>query len=611
MIEHLSIGHAGHFFVRRRRITKRALNELFKAVRGGAEDPSRNLFKVVRAPNGDSFYSAIAFSYERRPAFFDDAFLDEDDALRDRVHGFLLIVEHSDHVAVFKAGLDVTAAFKSEYLGRVPAERVETAIAQTTASFQQLRLRNMSVSNLAVRSKTFEASDLASVVPTTSANRFIPQGYKVRLDGTNYAATPSTGRISMSADRAGLERAIQWSGSIIGRLEEQDGESSPFILNFARSIDLGSIPDHVRPTVFAIDVALLTDLLLGESPEYRLIETVGTQRIELDVARAEALLQAIDHSFPLAGEGKSLAIRNTADEADIGAIRFNKGRIAFRKFDVPGLEDVEIERLDLGLGEDPEACSLTRFIDREDAFTVLFDDMELAYVSGTVFRDPALSGGASNFLAHLKPHEALEGVTSEKGTFDSDQVEFDEMSVFRRVVDGIADDCDVLVCDDLGDEWADFIGVTNSSSPSSISFYHAKHGADSLGASSFHEAVGQGLKNLGSMSFPEGTLERKLASWNNDYRNDGVQTSITRIYGGKTVDEVRQAVVDARSSPDLARRVFIVTSSLSKSAVARVFDQATEGVAPKPHFIQLYWLLSNFFAGCREMGANGYVVCRP
>lgn len=319
----------------------------------------------------------------------------------------------------------------------------------------------------------------------------------------------------------------------------------------------------------------------------------------------------IDHSFPLAGTGKRLSIRNVNDDADLGAIRFNKGRIAFRRLSVPELDDVVIESLGTGLGGDAEACSLTEFVDREDAFTVLFDDMELAYVSGTLFRDPALVGGGSHFLAHLKPHDALEGVTSEKGNYTVGQVQFEDNSVFRRVIDSIADDCDVLVCDDLGDEWADFIGVTNTSSPNSISFYHAKHGDNSLSASSFHEAVGQGLKNLGSMSLPEDSLERKLASWNKRYKNNKVQTSIERIHGGKSVDEVRHAMTDARSSPDLAKRVFIVTSSLSKAAVAQVFEQANEGVAPKPYFVQLYWLLSNFFAGCREMGANGYVMCRP
>ena len=66
-----------------------------------------------------------------------------------------------------------------------------------------------------------------------------------------------------------------------------------------------------------------------------------------------------------------------------------------------------------------------------------------------------------------------------------------------------------------------------------------------------------------------------------------------------------------RSAPDLAKRVFIVTSSLSRARVAQVFADAATGQAPTAHFVQLYWLLTNYFAACKEMGATGYVICRP
>src|SRR3546814_21053572 len=87
----------------------------------------------------------------------------------------------------------------------------------------------------------------------------------------------------------------------------------------------------------------------------------------------------------------------------------------------------------------------------------------------------------------------------EKGVFANDQQSFSGGSVFQIVVDRIAEDCNILICDDLGDEWADFIGLSTDGSPNMVSFYHAKHGIRSLGASPFHEAVGQALKNLGRM----------------------------------------------------------------------------------------------------------------
>jgi hypothetical protein len=58
------------------------------------------------------------------------------------------------------------------------------------------------------------------------------------------------------------------------------------------------------------------------------------------------------------------------------------------------------------------------------------------------------------------------------------------------------------------------------------------------------------------------------------------------------------------------RRVFIVTSSLSRGAVERAFVDIAAGQTPDPYFVQLYWLLQTFFSACTEVGAHGYVVCR-
>src|SRR3546814_11555247 len=76
----------------------------------------------------------------------------------------------------------------------------------------------MSTSKLALRSKSFEASDLQNTVPTASANRFVAQGYRVRLPNGSYSATPSTGRISSRADRAGHIEPVAWTSAIIDLL---------------------------------------------------------------------------------------------------------------------------------------------------------------------------------------------------------------------------------------------------------------------------------------------------------------------------------------------------------------------------------------------------------
>jgi hypothetical protein len=91
----------------------------------------------------------------------------------------------------------------------------------------------------------------------------------------------------------------------------------------------------------------------------------------------------------------------------------------------------------------------------------------------------------------------------------------------------------------------------------------------------------------------------------------GVQTAIPRIIRGGDTDAIRQRVDDIREAPDAVRHVYIVTSSLSKAQVQAEFENLANGGRPPAHFVQLYWLLMAYFSACSEMGAVGFVVCRP
>lgn len=276
---------------------------------------------------------------------------------------------------------------------------------------------------------------------------------------------------------------------------------------------------------------------------------------------------------------------------------------------LPEISNVSIEPSTGLPGGDVNCVPLKRYIDQNDRFSVLFNDYSLAYIDGALYRDDQFTDGGTTFLRYFKSCAGLTNSTSEKGVFAIGQRQFEAQSVFGELVRSVANGDDVLVCDDLGDEWADFIGVCNSSTPKSISFYHAKHGELSLGASPFHVAVSQATKNLGRMSLPDDLLASKSPSWSDNYRNGGVQTSIPRLHKG-TLAQFIQAASDARLSPDTIKRVFIVTSSLSYTQLKQTFSAIQAGTAPTPHFVQLYWLLMTYFSACTEAGACPYVVCQ-
>ena len=606
MIEQLRTPRSAYFFRVKARITQQAVRALFVQLQREADKPSRPIFRAERQVLGGARYSAVAFSYDRPVPFLEGA-----PVRSERVYGFLLLVEKGSMVALFKSGLDLTASFKKAYLEPVGRSHVERAIARHDAVFEKLSLRNMTTSRLALRSKTLEARDLENAIAVSSASRFIPQGYRVRRADGSYSATPSTGRISVRSDRAGYEAAVAWAGEIIDLLADDHGAPSPFIRNFARPIELSQIDPEIHPTFFSVDTMALADAIYESDQPIRLVREVGGVWQQLPKPEIDAILADLDQSFDIdAAAAAQYVVRDGATGVEVGSLRFGKSRIALGKLEQPLILDVFVENAALGLGTDPNRKSLARYIDAEHNFTVLFSDLALAYIDGSLFRDEALVGGGGPFLRHLQVDPLLGDATSEKGAFTAGQAEFSIGSVFRVVVNSIAED-DVLICDDLGDEWADFIGVSTGTNPAMISFYHAKHGDLSLSASAFHDAVGQAIKNLGRLSLAGDVMVAKYNNWEEPYRNGGVTTAVPRFMRGGARPEIQEKIGNVAGAPDVVRRVFIVTSSLSRADVEAAFAAAAAGNAVRPNFVQLYWLLMGFYSACTEIGAIGYVVCQP
>ncbi len=102
------------------------------------------------------------------------------------------------------------------------------------------------------------------------------------------------------------------------------------------------------------------------------------------------------------------------------------------------------------------------------------------------------------------------------------------------------------------------------------------------------------------MTFPEERLASKLGFWGSAYNAPNQRTQIQRTIRSNATD-LGGALRRARTAPDARRRAVIVTSSLSKQAVADAFAAIQNGQRPAPSFVQLYWLLQSFFSACTEV----------
>lgn len=604
MIDYLSVAKTAAFFSIRRDLSDKSIEDLFRSMRTAHGATRHNIFRHKREQAGDTRWSAICFTYERTPAFLDDS----TDVL-ETLCGYMMLVEYKSYLAAFSSRLSLPAHFKTKYLAPVSISRVERAIAKQNAVFQKIRTRNMSISRYAMRYKMVEAPDLSNVVGPAGSRRQAPQTYSVAVDGTHMTATPSTGRIALRSDRAGYQEIIGFAEGMIDALRADAGEVSAFLRAFARPMTLADALSLAQPTALGIDTTRLTDAVAGDAPAIRLVHG-GANVTPLTTTELDALIEQLDQPLDITGDDKLRhAILPDAEE-QAASISLNKTRIALRSLDLPPAAAVEVESTAFPLGGDPDRQPLYRYLDENDAIIVLFDDVRLAYIEGVVFRDETLRDGGAAFLRYLHVEPSLNGVQSEKGAFTAAKIAFDANSTFGVVVDQLAATDTILVCDDLDDEWADFIGLRTDGTLTRISFYHAKAGDLSLGAGQFHIAVSQALKNLGNMTFPVERTNAKVQRWSNLYNNDGQATQISRTIRSNTPD-LGAAIAQARSAPEAIRRAVIVTSSLSKQAVTNVLNNAQNGIPPKPSFVQMYWLLQSFFSDCAEAGVSGSIVCRP
>ena len=397
MISDLRVAKTATFHQANRAFSKTAVINLFRSIRRSHPTAANNLFEHHRVEVGPapSCWSAISFLYDRPPSFFI-----EGAGVNERICGFLLIVEHRDHVAIFKSRLEVPSAFATRYLGRIPPERVDVAVARQDAVFEKIRLRNMSLSKHAMRSKAFEADDLRNVVGPAASRRYIPQGYSVRSGTDHFSTTPSTGRIAQRSDRVDHIALVNYAQSVINKLIDGVDAPASFIGTFARPVDLATGAGTATLVSFGVDAAGLADAIFDRE-EVRLVRENAGVYHALTKAQVEEVLDELASVLEVRPKGKLFGLHNPANGSWVGALALNKTRIVLRTLLLPLSADVAIESTVYPIGQDDNRQTLRQYLNNRNGFIVLFDDLALAYIDGTLFRDEGITDGGTTFLRYL------------------------------------------------------------------------------------------------------------------------------------------------------------------------------------------------------------------
>lgn len=562
-----------------RPLTKVAVTDLFaKILYESAAQPVAREIRVQGSSSGSAFvYSFLCFRMTSPVPFLKTSLLVE---VR---YGFVLLLERRGHLAVFHRGakgLDDAVSKRTRTIERQKLAHLFSA----TARYQKLSTRRMTISRQELRGASYEADDLEmALVPATAARSILQTIRMTTPTNGSVGVTPGTGRIRVSASRNELEELVAFADEVIAAIAAP--ATSQFLSAFPDAIDLDELPADVAPIGVLIDLGRVYDLLHDPERPYTIAPPAGVNTVDPLLAGLSQVLTLLPD-----GERWEAADATGAVHARLKRLKSTYSiRYTFSK------DYVVIDA-------DGVHVTLATWLHRNSAFSVAFTSPEFFYSGGTLYRLAGFEQEVALVRRFMSVHQPLDAATSEKGgPYARDAAHFAPGSIFRIVETTLAPTDAYVWCCDLGDEWADYIGVAASR----ITFYHCKHGTPTTGASDFQIVVGQALKNLARVKFRHEEVKQKLAYARQ--RGHWADTSIPLLARGPgDWQSLEQHIGEVISDPVATWRVALVVTSLS----LQQFDEAAAMSKPTPHFIQLVWLLSAFVSGCRERDAQPTIYCR-
>jgi len=475
-------------------------------------------------------------------------------------------------------------------------------------------LKNSNLGTSAIRSRTITAASIEATVPATDDHAQISataEGYSYEphpLHRTQSSAGAGGGASRSSPIRryVGFNRSrisdtglgtrklseyLLWLEHISGII--QSSALGPQILR--RYASETPVPPHPAPRSLLLDIEEVRDRYLHR--------------------QTKQCIEVVDVCIPVDANGKF--------RVEVGGTPID-GKIAF----VPGTSRYRIEcpQLDADYYANSREFppSIVDCLNRQQSFRVVPESWSTVYVNGQ-FYSPAFRAGvtfdATTYeLGHcFVTDSCLSSAVSEKGATTPGNTGWEPTSLFGMIDalgagHGFASEFgtpDILVCDDMGKEAADFILCTTAPAAPKVVFVHAKAAATvhQCSASALHVVCSQAVKNLGYLAMFSQQKPSKIASWSGSWSESSIGTVDRRIRrGGTDGKQVWNEIRTAINNPQCDKQVWLFLGGcLSK----QMFEARLGQRKPPAEALQAAYLLHGTMAEVAAVGARLRVLCGP
>ncbi|MCG5534239.1 hypothetical protein LRF89_12420 [Halorhodospira sp. 9621] len=536
--------------------------------------------RVLEEQEFSFVYSVKVFPSARPVYFLDDDF-------EDIIHAFVLIIEIDGYIAVLKKSCANLTDTLEKYFTLIGSKEFSSTFSDDDVEFQKMALRNMTISDRALRTRSYEAANLKGLLSTHSAGRSVPFYFKVRQGSTTKSISKS-GRVVESSSRESISDIGVWVREQISLIESPT--SNNFLDAFASKTELSDVLGSTKPNAILIESSSLFERI--EKNNLPLVyKSRRGRKLTVSSRMFKKLECALEAVYELDNDGKIIG-------GDGGSwVRENKKTLTLHSKTLSKFRVVE----------NGKEVTLQKFIIKNGLYSIAFDDPKYMYFNGSCFEDSSGISEIDNILEILQPIDGMSKVQSEKGRVCRSSWKFSEDSMFS-FVEAVHENDDYIFCDDLGDEWADHI--TFNKRDSNICFVHSKHGDPSTSASNLHDVVGQGIKNLGNMYFGmELMLSKVSSSLSCNYKSSsGIEANIARIRKGDP-DQFESYLNNLLKDYKLNRRCVLSCSFVSKSGIEGEFLKIKNGKRVRGHVTQLFWIISSFAHAAKDMNIIPLIYC--
>jgi len=555
-----------------------------------------NLRKQTETIDGENIeYSICVFKFTTSPSFIDQPI----PKWEEQKLAYLLVVDFQDHVFISKKNISGVDDLLLRELSPIDYATLVSLFVDGSTNFEKFSLNNTSVSYDAIKGKTVEANDLKKSFSAFGAGKYVLNSVRLNNDDEKTSIAFNTSRISNFGEKKYLSQLLTWAWETVEKIRHHVHTNS-FLNIFAEPIEYEKNRADLKPISFLFNLTRFNDdIEKNEIISCEHFLEVGRSRI-IPIKKILSFLKNVFSVEEEIQSGDTLFILKNSFVNDV-VVNLNRKSIT--------LSSKKAKNLIIKFN-DGTSTNFLHYFNLYNDFIINFEDLSLVYTNRKLFKDSKLIGYIDNFIDIFKGKTELTTVTSEKGIFTATSTTFSNESIFNFIENHLTHNSDYSFLDDLGDEWADFIKLKNNS----ISLIHAKFGDSQLSASSFHDVVGQALKNIGNLNPSSIQLDTtKTAKWNATYNIDTVFTAINRLRHGDTIANAINTYKSLLVTPNLNKEIILVINFISRAQLKDRLQRLQAGTPfrEKNQVIQILWITSSLVNSCVENGIDIHIYCKP